>query len=165
MADQCAGEVSEERRGEHASDLPRILPFTPYSPCCTTLFPPLLLGRTGAGDVFTGRLLALLKEVLAENGGAPPQPIYFGIHRSDYMIDGGQSGTEAELRQIELNTISSAFAGLSSKIAELHKYLAQRFPAVYAANGLAAAALPPNACLISVAAAIAEAHKAYGKPE
>lgn len=92
------------------------------------------------------------------------QPYYFGIHRSDYMIDEGHAaatGAGAEtaaagaaapsaaagaspaadaaessasggprLRQIELNTVSSAFAGLSARIARLHRYMLQRFTVV-----------------------------------
>jgi hypothetical protein len=101
------------------------------------------------------------------------QPYYFGIHRSDYMIDEGHAaaaGAGAEpaaagaaapsavagappaaaaaadagesvasggprLRQIELNTVSSAFAGLSARIARLHRFLLQRFAVVQNAAG------------------------------
>jgi hypothetical protein len=122
--------------------------------------------RTAAGDAFTGRLLKIAREVVSEGVA---QPYYFGIHRSDYMIDEGHAATAApdadaaaagaaaapalaavssagatepaaaggpRLRQIELNTVSSAFAGLSARIARLHRFLLQRFAVVQnAADG------------------------------
>lgn len=81
--------------------------------------------------------------MLAEPGGIR-QPLYLGIHRSDYMlnetpatgadVDGSGSSssggkTAVSLRQIELNTVSSAFAGLSARISQLHAYMLDRFTA------------------------------------
>ncbi|KAI7693662.1 Glutathione synthetase [Sarcoptes scabiei] len=40
-----------------------------------------------------------------------------GIFRSDYMLD-----KHNRLKQIEINTIASAFVGLASKISEFHRY-------------------------------------------
>lgn len=45
--------------------------------------------------------------------------IRLGLHRSDYMLD---EHTKS-LLQIELNTISSSFAGLGSLVTELHRYV------------------------------------------
>lgn len=42
-----------------------------------------------------------------------------GIHRSDYMIHHGE-----KIQQVELNTISSAFGALASRISALHDYIA-----------------------------------------
>lgn len=83
--------------------------------------------------------------MLAEPGGVR-QPLYLGIHRSDYMLheepasasashSDGSSGSDSggkiavSLRQIELNTVSSAFAGLSARISQLHAYMLDRFSA------------------------------------
>lgn len=39
------------------------------------------------------------------------------IHRSDYMLDqGADASTVPKIKQVEVNTISCAFAGLVSKI-------------------------------------------------
>jgi len=40
-----------------------------------------------------------------------------GLHRSDYMLD----EQTKSLLQIELNTISSSFAGFSSLVTQLHR--------------------------------------------
>ena len=44
-----------------------------------------------------------------------------GIIRSDYMLDG-----DSGIKQIELNTIASSFAGLSVGVAKLHRFLMGR---------------------------------------
>ena len=103
------------------------------------------------------------------------QPLALGVFRSDYMVDeGGDAvapGAPPRLRQIELNTISSAFAGLSPRVTALHAFLAQRYPrrvaaVVDALGGGAAAAeyvpeLPSNDATSAVAAALAAAVEAY----
>ncbi|CAF1195276.1 unnamed protein product [Rotaria sordida] len=45
------------------------------------------------------------------------QPIQLDIYRNDYMLDTKVN----KMRQIEFNTISSAFAGLTGIVADLHK--------------------------------------------
>ncbi|CAF1132391.1 unnamed protein product [Adineta steineri] len=45
------------------------------------------------------------------------QPIQLDIYRNDYMLDTKLN----KMRQIEFNTISSAFAGLTGIVADLHK--------------------------------------------
>jgi hypothetical protein len=88
----------------------------------------------------------------------PPQPIYAGIHRSDYMLDAGPDGrrTPTVLRQIEINTISAAFGGLSAAVAGTHAAVVSRF-----GGDASAAALPPNPCTRSIAHCLAVAHQAY----
>lgn len=100
------------------------------------------------------------------------QPLQLGLHRSDYMIDDPkQSGGDAPaLLQVELNTISSAFAGLSSNLTALHRALTPRFASedsgVRAELGAAAgdldASLPENGALTGLVSGIAAAHRAYG---
>ncbi len=48
------------------------------------------------------------------------QPIALGINRSDYMIQQNSDGTVVPL-QVEMNTIASSFASLSTVTAQLHK--------------------------------------------
>ncbi|CAF1591975.1 unnamed protein product [Rotaria magnacalcarata] len=45
------------------------------------------------------------------------QPIQLDIYRNDYMLDTKVN----KMRQVEFNTISSAFAGLTAIVADLHK--------------------------------------------
>ncbi|EEC80008.1 hypothetical protein OsI_21667 [Oryza sativa Indica Group] len=65
------------------------------------------------------------------------EDIRLGLHRSDYMLD---SGTNS-LLQIELNTISSSFPGLSSLVSELHRTLLNRHGKVL---GLDSKRIPQN---------------------
>ena len=47
------------------------------------------------------------------------QAIRLGMHRSDYMVD----TVTSTLLQIELNTIASSFAGLTSLVSQLHTWV------------------------------------------
>ncbi|OWB69431.1 nucleotide binding protein [[Candida] boidinii] len=47
------------------------------------------------------------------------QPVSLGLFRSDYMLDLDSNC----IKQVEFNTVSVSFGGLSSKISELHKFL------------------------------------------
>lgn len=72
-------------------------------------------------DAFTGRLLELSKRVHAEG---IQQKAYLGIHRSDYMLHEPQAGNASDsqrLLQVELNTISSSFACISSLMSDQHR--------------------------------------------
>ncbi|KAF7805146.1 glutathione synthetase, chloroplastic-like [Senna tora] len=72
------------------------------------------LSRTKKVDEFTSRLLDIHSKMLEIN---KKEEIRLGLHRSDYMLD----EQTKSLLQIELNTISSSFAGFSGLVAELHK--------------------------------------------
>eukprot|EP00535_Pseudo-nitzschia_heimii_P001066 CAMPEP_0197189552 /NCGR_PEP_ID=MMETSP1423-20130617/19965_1 /TAXON_ID=476441 /ORGANISM="Pseudo-nitzschia heimii, Strain UNC1101" /LENGTH=599 /DNA_ID=CAMNT_0042641693 /DNA_START=31 /DNA_END=1827 /DNA_ORIENTATION=- len=96
-------------------------------------------GGVSAMDPYTARILKLYKEIYDDsdddsNGDASKAAARsadrLGILRSDYMLhkedgDGDESGYQ--LKQVELNTIASSFAGLSCKIAGLHRYLTTRY--------------------------------------
>lgn len=64
---------------------------------------------------FTGKLLKLYQEKTAKS----KQTTNFGIFRSDYLID----EKTKSVKQVEFNTVSVSFGGLSSKVGELHSYL------------------------------------------
>lgn len=49
-----------------------------------------------------------------------------GIQRSDYMLHRANDDGEYSLKQVELNTIASSFAGLASSVATLHGFLTER---------------------------------------
>ncbi|XP_027352818.1 glutathione synthetase, chloroplastic-like [Abrus precatorius] len=99
------------------------------------------LSRTKKADEFTSRLLDIHSKMLEIN---KKEEIRLGLHRSDYMLDGKTNS----LLQIELNTISSSFAGLGNLVTELHRHIlshhgklvgldSKRVPANNAANQFA----------------------------
>jgi len=78
------------------------------------------LARTRKADSFTARLLDIHAQILEEG---IKQDIQLGLHRSDYMLD----MATGSLLQVEVNTISSSFAGLGALTSKLHQYLVSRF--------------------------------------
>ena len=64
---------------------------------------------------FTGKLFKLFKDHTLKS----KQSTKFGIFRSDYLID----QKSQSIKQVEFNTVSVSFPGLSSKVGELHSYL------------------------------------------
>ena len=90
-----------------------------------------------------------------------------GLFRSDYMLD---AATDT-VKQVEFNTISSSFGGLSSRVSQLHTDLIS-FPSpdaslIYPAHPLFKSKgrpnVPPsNEAVPTLAKGLAAAHKAYG---
>ncbi|GER48323.1 glutathione synthetase [Striga asiatica] len=78
------------------------------------------LSRTKRVDAFTARLLDIHAKILDMN---KREEIRLGLHRSDYMLDEQTNS----LLQIELNTISSSFPGLSCLVSELHRSLLHQY--------------------------------------
>lgn len=101
------------------------------------------------GDDFTGRLCSLARTAAADTWS---QPFHLGLHRADYMIELGSSGVHGgdggsahslpaaidaaraagasgdwRLCQIEINTVSSGFAVISSRVSAAHRYLLERY--------------------------------------
>lgn len=70
---------------------------------------------------FTGKLFETYQKAIEANGGKSCQPLSMGLFRSDYMLDGDNDN--AEIKQIEFNTVSVSFGGLSTKVAQLQNYL------------------------------------------
>ncbi|CAK9437469.1 uncharacterized protein LODBEIA_P18470 [Lodderomyces beijingensis] len=66
---------------------------------------------------FTGKLFAIYQDSLVE--GKAMQPLSLGLFRSDYMVDSKLN----QIKQIEFNTVSVSFGGLSTKIGELQNHL------------------------------------------
>lgn len=69
---------------------------------------------------FTGKLWSLYLATL-KSAQYKKQNFRLGIFRSDYLID-KKKGTE-QIKQVEFNTVSVSFAGLSEKVDRLHSYL------------------------------------------
>lgn len=88
-------------------------------------------GGVSSMDPYTAKILQLYRQVYDGKSGDPyaQQADRLGIHRSDYMLhhDDESSSDGYQLKQVELNTIASSFAGLSCKIAGLHRYLTSRY--------------------------------------
>lgn len=68
---------------------------------------------------FTGRIYSTYQKALELNNGKVRQPLSLGLFRSDYFIN----STDESIKQIEFNTISVSFGGLSTKVGQLHNYL------------------------------------------
>ncbi|OBA24333.1 glutathione synthase [Metschnikowia bicuspidata var. bicuspidata NRRL YB-4993] len=71
---------------------------------------------------FTGKLYETYTKAVEIGGGSVVQPLTLGVFRSDYMYD---ELTHA-IKQIEFNTVSVSFGGLSSKVGHAHTYLNKR---------------------------------------
>jgi glutathione synthase len=91
-------------------------------------------GGVSDTDPYTAKILKLYQQVYVNdvNDNSPAQSAdRLGIHRSDYMLHKEESEDTVtspyQLKQVELNTIASSFAGLSCQISKLHGYLSSRF--------------------------------------
>jgi glutathione synthase len=124
-----------------------------------------LRGAGKADPDFTGNLLRISRTVELEGVA---QPLRLGIHRSDYMMHQPHDSTEpARALQIELNTISSSFGCLSTRISAMHRFLLERYNVLGTGNSAVDldALVPRNGAMQGIAASLAAAHAAYGKPE
>ncbi|KKY21095.1 putative glutathione synthetase [Phaeomoniella chlamydospora] len=104
------------------------------------------------------------------------QNLSLGLFRSDYMLDTSAPETDTtdpSIKQVEFNTISSSFGGLSALVSSLHTHLLSGKPSnpkAYPEHSLfrssedsTIANVPPaNASVSTLARAIASAHTAYG---
>ncbi|XAR52557.1 Glutathione synthase [Bertholletia excelsa] len=112
------------------------------------------LSRTKKVDAFTCRLLDIHSK-MQETG--KKEEIRLGLHRSDYMLD----AQTKLLLQIELNTISSSFPGLSCRVSELHRNLLNQYKEHL---GLDSSRIPENTAVFQFAEALAKAWKEYNNP-
>ncbi|KAJ0975681.1 hypothetical protein J5N97_017646 [Dioscorea zingiberensis] len=112
------------------------------------------LSRTMKVDAFTGRLLDIHSKMLEMN---KTEEIRLGLHRSDYMLD-SETGL---LYQIELNTISSSFPGLSCLVGDLHRNLLNHYGKHL---GLDSRRVPGNTAVSRYAEALAKAWNEYNNP-
>ena len=77
-----------------------------------------------------------------------------------------RDGGNIDIQQVEINTIAASFAALSSKTAQVHRYLAARDLFFNEADpstiDVTVSALPANKALANLSLGIAEAWKLYG---
>lgn len=127
------------------------------------------LEQSAKADPWLARLMEILKQLRSE-GRALTQPIRLGVLRSDYMIhveestnaDGATLRTHTPL-QVELNTISASFMGLSTRVAAMHRFMLEREMGV--APAVLDALLPQNLAVEGVAAGMACAFELYKKQQ
>ncbi|CAI5484933.1 unnamed protein product [Closterium sp. Yama58-4] len=110
------------------------------------------LASAGLSDSFTAGLLRIHAEILKQG---IQQPIRLGMHRSDYMLDTVTGG----VLQVELNTISSSFPGLTSRVTDLHRHMVGMYGEK---AGLSVDAVPLNMAATDMADALAAAWREYG---
>jgi glutathione synthase len=130
------------------------------------------LKSTCEADEFTNNLMKIYEQVVKDG---IKQQYAMGIHRSDYMIDEGIEGTAAKrLRQIELNTISSGFTGLSTVLNIAHHYLYERYmlnefntlaSSYYGTDDMSSLEIPHNDSLEKTASVMKAGFDTYGVPE
>ncbi|KAK6203062.1 glutathione synthetase [Scheffersomyces amazonensis] len=81
---------------------------------------PLLQDLSTFDKDFTGKLFETYQKAIEQSPNKKlVQPLSLGLFRSDYMIHQDTN----EIKQIEFNTVSVSFGGLSSKVGQLHNYL------------------------------------------
>lgn len=94
------------------------------------------------------------------------QDLSLGLFRSDYMEHTPAGSENPSLKQVEFNTISSSFGGLSSRVAALHSELLSFPPGQpinYPSHPLLDGRVPPkNTAVETLSAGLAAAHSAYG---
>lgn len=115
-----------------------------------------------AADPFTGQLFARYQSARRGDYWSAPT---LGLFRSDYLLQANEvepARAADALRQVEINTVSSAFAALGSQISLLHHYLASRHA------GVSSEQLPPNRAQQGFTDALASAwhhyHQRHGLP-
>lgn len=84
-------------------------------------------GSVSQADPYTGKLVQLYEKIyMQDETNFAHLADRLGVHRSDYMLNSADKAT-FELKQVELNTIASSFAGLAVNVAALHRHLVSRF--------------------------------------
>ncbi|KAL0558374.1 hypothetical protein IC582_002936 [Cucumis melo] len=149
--------------------LPGLFPETHWNQACelSSIFNELVdrvsmdgkflqesLSRTKKGDAFTSRLLDIHSKMLQID---KKEEIRLGLHRSDYMLD----DKTKLLLQVELNTISCSFPGLSCLVSELHRFLLGEYGEVL---GLDYKNIPENYAANQYAEVLAKAWTEYNDP-
>ncbi|KAJ0854146.1 putative glutathione synthase [Helianthus annuus] len=112
------------------------------------------LSRTKKVDAFTSRLLDIHSRMLQSG---KKEDIRLGLHRSDYMLDEKTN----LLLQIELNTISCSFSGLSCLVSELHRSLLSHYTKPL---GLDSQKVPINTSASKFAEVLAKAWSEFSNP-
>ncbi|XP_032691229.1 glutathione synthetase-like [Odontomachus brunneus] len=112
------------------------------------------LKSTIKADPFTAELFRIYEAVYQEGFS---QNVSLGLLRSDYLLHGDSGG---KIKQVEVNTIASSFAGIARITSQYHKYiLAELGYAEKAKN------IPENNSLTGFCNGLVEAWKIYNNKE
>lgn len=113
-------------------------------------------------DEFQARLWQLWNKVEQEG---IQQPLHLGLFRSDYLLhQEGNNSQPFTIKQVELNTISSSFGPLCSRVSELHRYLARSTKGFFGVSPeLTVDKLPINRALETLAGGLAAGYRAYAE--
>lgn len=111
------------------------------------------LASTIEVDDFTARLFKIHQQILKEGKA---HSVVLGLNRSDYMLDQGEDGSSS-LKQIEINTISASFGGLSAGVVNVHRHILKVAGRVEESE-----AILDNNPAAGLAKAIAKAWELYG---
>lgn len=108
---------------------------------------------------FTGNLYEAYLKAVEFGKGKVTQPLSLGIFRSDYMYN----QDDHTIKQIEFNTVSVSFAGLSVKVAQLHNYLNKSgsYDAKYSSKYYSDNELPVSDSINQIANGLAQGNYFY----
>ncbi|ODV88400.1 hypothetical protein CANCADRAFT_146035 [Tortispora caseinolytica NRRL Y-17796] len=112
---------------------------------CSTAFLDDIMNDLKTLDHFTGTLYNLYLRTARD----PVQPLSLGVFRSDYMLDSNDN----YIKQVEFNTISVSFAGLSTLVPSLHAYLGKKY------QMHSYRSVPDNAAVQTIADGLYAAHQ------
>jgi len=113
------------------------------------------LRKTLAGAIKNDEFTAALWRIYEASGGQEGRvKAEVGVLRSDYMLD-APSGLPL---QVEVNTVSTSFMALGSKVSEMHRHMASLF----AEGDADLSGIPENEALASAGDILAEGWKAMG---
>lgn len=112
-----------------------------------------LTKASGTEDKFTLNLLNIYKNTVKTR----TQNLTGGLFRSDYLVDKMRSSLDEgrQIKQVEFNTVSVSFGSLSSRVTEMHKFLA-----LTAKNSIHGE-VPVSTSLKDLAKGLATMHNAY----
>lgn len=108
---------------------------------------------------FTGMLYRTYLRAVEHGNGKVAQPLTLGVFRLDYMYN----QTDHSIKQIEFNTVSVSFGGLSTKVGQLHNYLnfSGAYDNTYTNKYYSEHDLPISDSVNEIAASLAQANYYY----
>ncbi|CAG7982550.1 unnamed protein product [Penicillium salamii] len=135
------------------------------------LYASITCNEEWLGDIVKGLIEVddfvanLWKVHLAVKKDGYVQNLSLGLFRSDYMAHVSATGDTA-LKQVEFNTISSSFGGLSARVRQMHTEFLTSPPGPsinYPFHPLLHSEVPPeNPAVETLSSGLAQAHEAYG---
>ncbi|XP_046453550.1 glutathione synthetase-like isoform X2 [Daphnia pulex] len=110
------------------------------------------LAITNTVDPFTAQLFKIYTTVQEE--GVSQEECCCGLFRCDYMLD------RDAVRQVEINTIASSFAGICTRVTRLHRFVMQEL-----SHGDKLQQIPENNALEALCGGMLKAWEIYNQPQ